>query len=87
MIGEVIEIHSYGGNRGPLYHLADKVARCEAAGLTALVGRGEGMVETEQQMEYLGLITKRKEVFTPSKKYGVLFILKERKSQMHLMVN
>jgi len=25
MIGEVIEIHSYGGNRGPLYHLADKI--------------------------------------------------------------
>ncbi len=25
MIGDVIEIHSYGGNRGPLYHLADKV--------------------------------------------------------------
>jgi glucose-fructose oxidoreductase len=24
-IGELIEIHSYGGNRGPLYHLADKV--------------------------------------------------------------
>ena len=25
MIGDLIEIHSYGGNRGPLYHLADKV--------------------------------------------------------------
>ncbi|HEV7255782.1 MAG TPA: Gfo/Idh/MocA family oxidoreductase [Mesorhizobium sp.] len=24
-IGEVIEVHHYGGNRGPLYHLADKV--------------------------------------------------------------
>ena len=24
-IGKLIEIHSYGGNRGPLYHLADKV--------------------------------------------------------------
>jgi len=24
-IGELMEIHSYGGNRGPLYHLADKV--------------------------------------------------------------
>jgi glucose-fructose oxidoreductase len=24
-IGDLIEIHSYGGNRGPLYHLADKV--------------------------------------------------------------
>jgi predicted dehydrogenase len=24
-IGQLIEIHSYGGNRGPLYHLADKV--------------------------------------------------------------
>lgn len=24
-IGELIEIHYYGGNRGPLYHLADKV--------------------------------------------------------------
>ena len=24
-IGELIEVHSYGGNRGPLYHLADKV--------------------------------------------------------------
>ena len=25
LIGAVVEIHSYGGNRGPLYHLADKV--------------------------------------------------------------
>lgn len=25
LIGDLIEIHSYGGNRGPLYHLADKV--------------------------------------------------------------
>lgn len=25
MIGELIEMHSYGGNRGPLFHLADKV--------------------------------------------------------------
>jgi glucose-fructose oxidoreductase len=25
MIGEVIEVHYYDGNRGPLYHLADKV--------------------------------------------------------------
>jgi predicted dehydrogenase len=25
VIGRVTEIHSYGGNRGPLYHLADKV--------------------------------------------------------------
>jgi len=24
-IGEVIEIHYYGGNRGPLYHIADKI--------------------------------------------------------------
>jgi glucose-fructose oxidoreductase len=24
-IGEIVEIHSYGGNRGPLYHLADKI--------------------------------------------------------------
>jgi predicted dehydrogenase len=24
-IGELIEVHFYGGNRGPLYHLADKV--------------------------------------------------------------
>ena len=24
-IGKLIEIHSYGGNRGPLYHLADKI--------------------------------------------------------------
>jgi predicted dehydrogenase len=24
-IGKLIEVHSYGGNRGPLYHLADKV--------------------------------------------------------------
>ncbi len=24
-IGELIEIHYYGGNRGPLYHLADKI--------------------------------------------------------------
>jgi len=26
MIGDVIEVHYYGGNRGPLYHLADKIA-------------------------------------------------------------
>ncbi len=26
MIGDLIEVHYYGGNRGPLYHLADKVA-------------------------------------------------------------
>jgi predicted dehydrogenase len=25
VIGELIEMHSYGGNRGPLFHLADKV--------------------------------------------------------------
>jgi predicted dehydrogenase len=25
-IGKLIEVHSYGGNRGPLYHLADKIA-------------------------------------------------------------
>src|SRR5262249_35273138 len=25
MIGEVIEVHFYDGNRGPLYHVADKV--------------------------------------------------------------
>ena len=25
VIGELIEVHFYGGNRGPLYHLADKV--------------------------------------------------------------
>ncbi|MEM1287111.1 MAG: Gfo/Idh/MocA family oxidoreductase [Pseudomonadota bacterium] len=25
MIGALLEVHSYGGNRGPLYHLADKV--------------------------------------------------------------
>lgn len=24
-IGDIVEIHSYGGNRGPLYHLADKI--------------------------------------------------------------
>lgn len=24
-IGELVEVHHYGGNRGPLYHLADKV--------------------------------------------------------------
>lgn len=24
-IGQIVEIHSYGGNRGPLYHLADKI--------------------------------------------------------------
>jgi predicted dehydrogenase len=27
-IGEVIEVHHYGGNRGPLYHGADKVEFC-----------------------------------------------------------
>ena len=26
-IGEVIEVHYYDGNRGPLWHLADKVER------------------------------------------------------------
>ncbi len=26
MIGDLTEVHFYGGNRGPLYHLADKVA-------------------------------------------------------------
>lgn len=26
VIGDLIEVHHYGGNRGPLYHLADKVA-------------------------------------------------------------
>lgn len=25
VIGQLVEIHSYGGNRGPLYHLADKI--------------------------------------------------------------
>ncbi len=25
MIGQLIEMHTYGGNRGPLYHLADKI--------------------------------------------------------------
>jgi predicted dehydrogenase len=25
VIGELVEMHTYGGNRGPLYHLADKV--------------------------------------------------------------
>lgn len=29
-IGEVIEVHYYDGNRGPLYHLADKVEVTEA---------------------------------------------------------
>ncbi|WP_372724854.1 Gfo/Idh/MocA family protein [Novipirellula sp.] len=27
MIGEVLEVHHYGGNRGPLWHAADKVER------------------------------------------------------------
>ena len=31
MIGEVIEVHYYDGNRGPLYHSADKVEVDEAA--------------------------------------------------------
>lgn len=30
LIGEVIEVHFYDGNRGPLYHLADKVEVSEA---------------------------------------------------------
>ena len=30
-IGEVIEVHYYDGNRGPLWHVADKVARTAAA--------------------------------------------------------
>ena len=30
VIGEVIEVHHYGGNRGPLRHLADKVEVSEA---------------------------------------------------------
>lgn len=29
-IGEVIEVHYYGGNRGPLWHVADKVERTAA---------------------------------------------------------
>ncbi len=29
MIGEVIEVHFYDGNRGPLYHLADKIVVSE----------------------------------------------------------
>jgi glucose-fructose oxidoreductase len=29
-IGALIEVHYYGGNRGPLYHLADKVVVSEA---------------------------------------------------------
>jgi len=28
-IGEVIEVHYYDGNRGPLYHVADKLIVCE----------------------------------------------------------
>ncbi len=27
LIGEVIEVHTYGGNRGPLYHGADKIEK------------------------------------------------------------
>src|SRR6056297_812784 len=27
LIGELIEVHYYGGNRGPLWHVADKVER------------------------------------------------------------
>jgi predicted dehydrogenase len=30
VIGEVIEVHFYGGNRGPLYHTADKIEVTEA---------------------------------------------------------
>jgi len=30
LIGEVIEVHFYDGNRGPLYHLADKIEVSEA---------------------------------------------------------
>ncbi|MEA3208854.1 MAG: hypothetical protein QOE70_1911 [Chthoniobacter sp.] len=30
-IGEVLEFHHYGGNRGPLYHLADKIERTPTA--------------------------------------------------------
>jgi glucose-fructose oxidoreductase len=30
LIGDVVEVHYYGGNRGPLYHLADKVEVAEA---------------------------------------------------------
>lgn len=30
VIGDVIEVHYYGGNRGPLYHVADKVEVSEA---------------------------------------------------------
>lgn len=31
VIGEVLEVHFYDGNRGPLYHLADKVEVSDAA--------------------------------------------------------
>ena len=27
VIGQVVEVHSYGGNRGPLYHGADKMEK------------------------------------------------------------
>ena len=34
MIGDLIEVHYYDGNRGPLYHLADKVEVTDADGNT-----------------------------------------------------
>lgn len=30
MVGDILEVHFYGGNRGPLYHLADKIAVSDA---------------------------------------------------------
>ena len=32
VIGEVLNVHHYGGNRGPLHHAADKVERTPTAG-------------------------------------------------------
>jgi glucose-fructose oxidoreductase len=31
VIGDVLNVHHYGGNRGPLFHLADKIERTPTA--------------------------------------------------------
>ncbi|CAN5405220.1 Gfo/Idh/MocA family oxidoreductase [soil metagenome] len=53
-IGDVLEIHSYGGNRGPLYHGADKIekqptAEDKAASWFYMASEGGGSLQ-----DYLG---------------------------------
>src|SRR5882724_7750272 len=55
-IGEVIEVHSYGGNRGPVRHGADKVQYDDA---TVLKMKQESWFYSKEQgggslLDYLG---------------------------------